>query len=329
MLHLVAPRAVIELAFDPIVRIGDFSVRLETLGIALVVFLAVLIAAFAAHATPIDLNKPADAPGRDPAERNWLRADDLLYIAVAALPGAAVGARLGYWLLHWDFYQANPGALLDLGQGGLQLSLGVVGGVITASIVAGLLGAPLGRWLHAMTMPVLLGLAAGKAVMALGGSGQGTLSDASWATAYAGPGPWGSLAPQLAAHPAQIYEALATLAVVIIVSWVIAFDAFPGRNGGAFLFAIGSWAIARAIVATTWRDPEVLGPLRMDQLISIAIAAVSYGLMLIIGWVAVVRGRRARLVVVPGSVAVTGLAPRPAKAPGEPDWPDPSARPRI
>ncbi len=327
MLHLVAPRAIIELAFDPIVRIGDFSVRLDTIGAALVVFLTLVIALFVAHATPVDLIKPADAPGEVPVELNWLRADDLLYIAVAALPGAAVGARLGYWLLHWDFYQANPGALLDLTQGGLQLSLGVVGGVITASIVAALLGAPLGRWLHAMTIPMLLGLAAGKAVMALGGTGQGQLSDASWATAYTGPGPWGSLAPQLAAHPAQIYEALATLAVVIIVAWVLAFDAFPGRNGGAFLFAIGTWAIARAIVAATWRDPEVLGPLRMDQVISIAIAAVSYGLMLLIGAVAVVRGRRAARSI--GSPAVQRPTPRRAKAPGEPEWPDPSSRPRI
>ena len=327
MLHLVAPRAVIELAFDPIVRIGDFSVRLETLGIALVVFLALVIAVVAAHATPVDLIKPADAPGWEPTQLNHLHADDLLYIAVAALPGAAVGARLGYLLLHWEFYQANPGALLDLSQGGLQLSLGVVGGVITASIVAGLLGAPVRRWMHAMTLPVLLALAGGKAVMALGGTGQGQLTDASWATSYMGPGPWGSLAPQLAAHPAQLYEALATLVVVILVTWVLAFDAFPGRNGGAFLFAIGSWAIARAIVAGTWRDPEVIGPLRMDQVISIAIAIVAYGLMLIIGWVAVVRGRR--VPAIQGSESVAGPAPREVRAPGEPEWPDPSLRPRI
>lgn len=327
MLHLVAPHAVIDLAFDPIVRIGEFSVRLETIGTALVVFLTLAIAVLVAHATPVDLIKPADAPGEVPVELNWLRADDLLYIAVAALPGAAVGARLGYWIVHWDFYQANPGALLDLTQGGLQLSLGVVGGVITASIVAALLGAPLGRWLHAMAIPVLLGLAAGKAVMALGGSGQGQLSDASWATAYTGPGPWGSLAPQLAAHPAQIYEALATLGVIIIVAWVLAFDAFPGRNGGAFLFALGTWAIARAVVATTWRDPEVLGPLRMDQLISIAIAAASFGLMVLIGSIAVVRGRRAARGT--GPLAAVQAVPQRAKAPGEPEWPDPSSRPRI
>lgn len=341
---LVAIGAVIELAFDPVLRIGDLGVRLDTLAIALTAFLALGLAALVARGSPVDLTRPADAPGAEPGELNRLRADDLLYIAVAALPGAVVGARLGYALLHLDFYAADPGALLDIGQGGFQLSLGVVGGIATGSVVAGLLGAPLGRWLHALTLPVLLALAGGKAAMALGAGGQGQPSDASWATAYTGPGPWGSLAPALAAHPSQLYEALATLGVAILVLWVLAFDAFRGRNGGAFLFAIGLWAVARAIVASTWRDPAVLGPLRMDQVISIAIAAGAWTLMAIVGLVAVVRGRRrvgsegsadALGTASPppvGGVGLPGALPAaapPARRPGEPEWPDPTTRPRI
>ena len=60
---------------------------------------------------------------------------------------------------------------------------------------------PLGRWMHALAIPLLLALALGKGAMILGGSGQGQLTDVAWATAYLGPGPWGSLAPQLPAQP--------------------------------------------------------------------------------------------------------------------------------
>jgi prolipoprotein diacylglyceryltransferase len=326
---LAAGGAVIQLAFDPILRIGDWSVRLETIALGLVLFLALVIAAAVARATPIDLSKPPDAPGDEPDELNRLRADDLLYIAVAALPGAVIGARIGYALIHLDYYGSNLAPLLDIGQGGFQLSLGVVGGVLTGSIVATLLGAPVGRWLHAATFPVLLAIAGGKAAMILGGSGQGLPSDAGWATAYLGPGPWGSLAPALPSNPSQAYEALATLAVVVVVMWALAFGAFPGRRGGAFLFAIGLWAIARALVATTWRDPAVVGPLRMDQVISIAIAAGSLALMTIIGGTAVLRDRRAPAVhSVQGgeTVPATGSEKR---QPGDPDWPDPASRPRI
>ena len=169
----------------------------------------------------------------------------------------------------------------------------MVGGILTASVVARLLGAPVGRWMHALAIPLLLALALGKGAMILGGSGQGQLTDVAWATAYLGPGPWGSLAPQLPANPSQAYEALATGVVMLVVIVLMASGVFRGRNGGAFLLGLGLWAIARALVAVTWRDPQVIGPLNMDQVISIAIASVSLVLMVVVGGVSTARGRRA------------------------------------
>ena len=321
MLPIVAPSAVIELTFDPIVTVGGLNVRLETLGVALAIFLGLVLAAVLGRRTPVDTTRPPDAPGEEHDEPNHLRADDLMYIAVAAVPGAVVGARIGYALVHRDFYQSNSSALLDIGQGGLQLSLGVVGGILTASIVARLLGAPVGRWMHALAIPLLLGLALGKGAMVLGGSGQGQVTDVTWSTAYLGPGPWGSLAPQLPANPSQAYEALATAGVVLVVMVLITLGLFRGRNGGAFLVGIGLWAIARALVASTWRDPQVIGPLNMDQVISIVIAAVSLVLMVLIGGVSTARGRRA---------AANPSAENPGDAAGgEPQWPDPESRPFI
>ncbi len=323
MLPLVAPIAVIELSFDPIVTVGDMNVRLETLGIALAIFVGLVLAALVGRRTPVDTTRPPDAPGEEPGDSNHLRADDLLYIAVAAVPGAVIGARIGYALVHWDFYRSDAAALLDIGQGGLQLSLGVVGGILTASIVARLLGAPLGRWMHALAIPLLLALALGKGAMILGGSGQGQLADVAWATAYLGPGPWGSLAPQLPANPSQAYEALATGAVMLVVIVLVASGVFRGRNGGAFLLGLGLWAIARALVAFTWRDPQVIGPLNMDQVISIVIASVSLVLMALIGGVSTARGRRA------AANPATGNPGDASGADGEPTWPDPETRPRI
>ena len=323
MLPLVAPSAVIEFTFDPIVTIGDLSVRLETLGVAVAIFVGLVVAALVARRTPVDATRPPGALSVEYGERNHLRADDLIYIAVAAVPGAIIGARIGYALVHLDYYRSSLAPLLDIGQGGLQLSLGVVGGILTASVVARLLGAPLGRWLHALAIPLLLALALGKGAMILGGSGQGHLTDITWATAYLGPGPWGSLGPQLPANPSQAYEALATVAVMLVVIVLLALGVFRGRNGGAFFLGLGLWAIARALVAVTWRDPQVVGPLRMDQVISIVVASVSLAFMMLIGGVSTARGRRAA--ASPGDETAgdgTGVG-------GEPTWPDPESRPRI
>ena len=136
---------VIELTFIPIIPIGDWNVRLETIGLAAVVLACLVVAALIGRKTLVNPvwtardAAPDATPARDtgaapdaapaPDRPDHLRADDLLYIAVSALPGAVVGGRLGYALLHLDYYGANPSALLDISQGGLELSLGVVGGI--------------------------------------------------------------------------------------------------------------------------------------------------------------------------------------------------------
>jgi prolipoprotein diacylglyceryltransferase len=289
---------VISLSFTPIVTVAGLAVRLETLAAAGAILLALLFAVVIARWTPVDLSLPADALSPDPEDDgpNRLRADDLLYITVAAFPGAVLGGRLGYGLLHLDYYTANPGALTDIAQGGLQLSLGVVGGLVTASIVAGLLGAPLGRWLHALTLPLLLLLAGAKGAMILGGSGQGVPWSGDLATAYRGDGPWGSLAPAVPAYPAQAIEAVAILAILILVWWLMALGLFARRSGAVFFVGVGLWAVARALVATVWRDPLVTGQLRMDQVISVVIAAACAVMVLALSARAIaaaVRGRAA------------------------------------
>jgi phosphatidylglycerol---prolipoprotein diacylglyceryl transferase len=193
------PLGVVTAAFDPVVRLTETSsVRLETIALAGVLFLGLLLAARIGSLTPA-VGPYVPAPG--------LRIDDLVFIVVGAVPGAIAGGRLGYVLDHLAFYQANPAAVLDVGQGGLSLTLAVPAGILTGAFIGRLLGAPVARWLHAAALPVLFVLGAGKMVGVLGASGQGAPSDAPWATAYLGPGPWGSLAADVPSHPAQVYEA--------------------------------------------------------------------------------------------------------------------------
>jgi prolipoprotein diacylglyceryltransferase len=215
-------RPVIELAFDPIAEIGDWHVRLQTIGLAAVILVALLLAARIARVTPVDVAHDADA--LDPASGvpNHLRRDDLLYIAVAALPGAVVGGRIGYVLLHLPYYTASPGAIVDVGQGGYQLSLAVLGGTLSGAAVATLLDAPVRRWMYALILPLLFALAGGKLAMVLGGDGQGVPWDGGWATAYLGAGPWLSLAPAVPSHPSQAYEALATIGVIAVLGAILA-----------------------------------------------------------------------------------------------------------
>jgi prolipoprotein diacylglyceryltransferase len=258
------PLAVIALDFEPVVRYGDNAVRLETVGLALAILVALLLAAAIATRTPAGRSAPDAGPN--------LRLDDMVLLVLAIVPGAVAGGRLGYGMLHLDYYAAHPAAILDPGQGSLELSLAVVGGALTGIYAARLIGERVAHWLDVAALPLLVAIGLGKVAMALGGRGQGAPSDAPWATSYVGDRAWASLAPAIPSQPSQLYEAIATLVVLIVVGVLLWRRPFPG-NGLAFLVALGGWAFARALIAATWRDPPVIGPLLAEQLLCLAIVA--------------------------------------------------------
>ena len=261
------PLGVITLAFDPVVELSETSsVRVETIALAVVLFLGLVLAARMALITP-SIGPYVPAPG--------LRFDDLVFILVGAVPGAIAGGRLGYVLDHLGYYRDNPAAILDPAQGGLTLTLAVPLGILTGGFIARLLGAPVGRWLHAAAFPLLFVLAAGKLIGVLGATGQGAPSDLPWATAYAGAGPWGSLAAEIASHPAQVYEAILVGLAIAGLAAAGRIEVIARRDGAAMFAAIGLWAIARFLVAFTWRDPTVLGPFRMEHLLDLGLLAVA------------------------------------------------------
>jgi prolipoprotein diacylglyceryltransferase len=261
------PLGVIQLAFDPVLQLGDTaSVRYETIGLAVVVFLALLSAAWIGSHTP-SVGPYVPAPG--------LRVDDLVFAVVGAVPGAIVGGRLGVVLDHVEFYRANPAAIVDPTQGGLTLTLAVPFGLFTGAVIARLLGAPVGRWLHATALPLLFLLAGGKLVGVLGATGQGAPSDLGWATAYTGPGPWGSLAPALPSHPAQAYEAVLVTVAIGFLLLASRLEVVARRDGAAMFVALALWAVARVVVGFTWRDPTILGPFGTEQLLAFVVLAIA------------------------------------------------------
>ena len=202
------PIAVIAFDFDPVLRLGDVTIRWQTVALAATIFVALCLAAGVAR-------------------RTTMRPDDLLFVVVGIVPGAVIGGRIGEVLAHADFYQSRLGSILDPGQGTLSLSLAVAGGALSGAIVARLLGTPVRAWLHIAAMPVLFGIAFGKLAMVLSAAGQGVPSELAWATAYLGPGPWSTLAPEIPSHPSQVYEAIVALAVLALIAMVVLLRRLP------------------------------------------------------------------------------------------------------
>lgn len=257
------PTAVIAFDFDPLLRVGDGAVRWETVGVAGAILVSLVLAGLRAHMA-----------GRRP--------DDLLFVVLGAVPGAVVGGRVGYVLLHPAFFLAEPGRILDPGVGSLELTLGVVGGALTGSLVALLLDGRPGRWLHVAAVPMLVAVAAGKLAGVLGASGQGQPTTGEPATLYLGAGPWGSLAPATPSIPAQALEGVAVGLVLLVVATLGLLPPFRRRDGRLFLVALAGLAVARAAVSVTWRDPIVVGPLRAEQIIDLAVLIGAFAALVLL-----------------------------------------------
>lgn len=290
------PIAAIAFDFDPLLRLSDDLVlRWQTVALAAVIAGVLVVTGLMAR-------------------RASLRADDVLYIAVGVVPGAVIGGRIGYALVHLDVFLAVPGRIVDPGTAGLDLAAAVVGGILSGSYVASLLGAESERWAHLAALPLLVALGAGKLTMILGGSGQGLPLDAGWATAYLGLGPWGSLAPDLPSHPSQAYEGFATLlwAVALVV---VASAGVLRRRGRLLLVAVAGWAILRAAISLSWRDPAVIGPFGAAGALTIVVAATALLLL-------------ATTTALPSRSDAT-IAPNDDHEGPDPRWPDPEARPRF
>lgn len=301
--------ATIRLDFDPSTSIFGLAIRLETLALAGAVFLSLVLAALiSGRSTTAATTQDGNEIPTEPR----LRRDDLILIAFGAVPGAVVGGRLGYALIHFDYYRVDFTRIADPAQGGYSLTLAVVLGTLTAIAVGRILAAPIDRWLGVATLPVLLLLGLGKLAMILGGSGQGNYSDASGATTYVGPGLWGSINPSFAAVPSQALEGGVVLAVAVAVlalpfllririrrwAWLARPGLAPRREWGfltgrrRYMTAIGAWAVVRFAVAFTWRDAHVLGPFVADQFGLLLVAVAAF-----FGPEALAGARRARVAV--------------------------------
>jgi prolipoprotein diacylglyceryltransferase len=294
--------AAIQLDFTPTATLFGLTVRLETLALAGIILLVLILVAIGAGRAQKRVDCYAEEadeaatiarlPSTASPSPARLRRDDLLLIAFGAVPGAVVGGRIDYALTHLDYYLANQSAIFDPGQGGLGLTLAVVFGTLAAVAVARLLAAPIGRWLEVAAVPLLVGLGLGKIAGILGGSGQGAYSGASWATYYSQPGTWGSANAGYPAVPSQAIEGGLVLALAVSMLFVPfllrlrlrrwASIARPGlaprrdwvdlTGGRRFLTAIGLWALIRIAVAFTWRDAIVVGPFNVEQAILVLVA---------------------------------------------------------
>jgi prolipoprotein diacylglyceryl transferase len=210
---------------------------------------------------------------REASKRGFLE-DDILYIALWAIPAALVGARLFHVIDAWDYYSTYPLQIVAFQEGGLAIYGGLVGGLLAGAMAARHKGILSWRLLDIVAPSMILGQAIGRVGCFVNGDHQGPPSTLPWATSYIHPG---NLAPDSQPRqPAQLYELLYDL---LLFGLLLLIRRRVRQDGILFTVYAAVYSFGRFWISALRGDAAFLMGLKEAQVVSVVAFAVTVPLM--------------------------------------------------
>ncbi|MBC5995941.1 prolipoprotein diacylglyceryl transferase [Romboutsia ilealis] len=190
------------------------------------------------------------------AERVGISEDDVLNLAIFAIPAGVLGARLYYVIFNWGFYSQNPSQILNFRGGGMAIHGALIGGIL-----AGLIYTKLKKInFFKMADIALIGMPLAQAIGRWGNYINGE--------AHGGPTnlPWGIMVDGVKVHPTFLYESIWDFGIFIFL-WM--FRKKKKYEGQVAVYYIILYSLGRFFIEGLRTDSLMIGPLRMAQVISL------------------------------------------------------------
>lgn len=190
------------------------------------------------------------------AKRVGIKEDDVLDLAIFAIPAGLLSARLYYVIFNWEYYSQNISQILNFRGGGMAIHGALIGGILTGYIFTKIKN--IDFWKMADT--VLLGMPLAQAIGRWGNFINGE--------AHGGPTdlPWGIVVDRVKVHPTFLYESIWNLGVFI---FLLVFRKKKQYEGQVIVSYITLYSIGRFFIEGLRTDSLMIGPLRMAQVISL------------------------------------------------------------
>lgn len=181
-------------------------------------------------------------------------------LLLAAIVGGIVGAKVHYLLVHPD---QVPGAILS-GEGLIWYG-GLAGGTLAVWLATWRSPWRYGVVADSIAPALAMAYAVGRVGCLLRGDDYGVPSGLPWAMTF----PEGAPPTEVAVHPTQIYESLASLAIFAVLVWVLA----PRlrRSGALFWAYLVLAGVERFMVEFVRTNTSVFLGLTQAQLISVGL----------------------------------------------------------
>lgn len=236
---------------DPVIlQVGHFSVQWYGVGI-----IAAIVAGFY-----VALHE---------AKRKGIAQDEIYSMGTWVVLAGIVGARLLHVIDKWEYYLANPGAIVAIQGGGLAILGAILSGSMAGVIYCRRQGLPLGQVTDIVAPALILGQAIGRIGCTINGDAVGAPTDLPWGLVYVNPG---AMAPSLgeAYHPTQVYEMVWDLLIFGFLWWV---RRRVKVDGLLFLIYLSLYSAGKFTISFWRQEANFLFGLQEAQVVSLAMIA--------------------------------------------------------
>ncbi|MBI2848668.1 MAG: prolipoprotein diacylglyceryl transferase [Chloroflexi bacterium] len=203
--------------------------------------------------------------------------DQFYSVALWAIIGGIIGARLFHVVDQWAYYSRNLLTILAIQEGGLAIYGAIVGGVFASGVYAIWRRIPVWTFLDAGAPGLVLGQAIGRIGDVINGEHHGLATDLPWGFNYVHPNTLGERG--VVAHPAVVYEMVWD---IIVLGLLLAVGRRLKVKGSLFLLYAILYAIGRYFISFFRVDTLIgfgLVGLRQAQVIAVLVIVVTLPLL--------------------------------------------------
>ena len=191
------------------------------------------------------------------AKRVGISEDDVLNIAIIAIPVAIICARLYYVIFSWDYYSQNPSGIFNISGGGLAIHGGLIGGILTGFIYAKVKKLDFFKTADAVMVGMPLAQAIGRWGNFINGEAHGGPTSL----------PWGIMVDGVKVHPTFLYESIWDFGIFLFIMFYMRKK--KTYEGEVIVSYITLYSIGRFFIEGLRTDSLMFGPIRMAQFISL------------------------------------------------------------
>lgn len=202
--------------------------------------------------------------------RSEISEDDVYTLALWAVIGGIIGARLFHVIDAWAFYSKNPSMILAINEGGLSIYGAIVVGTIAVVAVMLVKRIPVGKFMDAGAPGLILGQAVGRIGDIINGEHHGLPTDWPIGVRYIHPDTLGE--PGKVVHLAVGYEMIWDLIVLGVLLWL---RGRLRRDGMVFALYTALYGFGRFFITFTRVDAQVVLGLSQAQVIALIMLVVS------------------------------------------------------